>query len=214
MLAAVDDAFRVTGAATPGWRDPHLGTLEPAQDEYSRCVDPGKYRIVGARADAWAEALTRLRLAVAERPEDPVGVWRELPASAPTRAVRLRPHAPGGVSLVFGYRALHDAADALVQVGAGEPAVALSEWPDCGCDACDNGSQNLLEALDEQVATVVDGSLVHVTLPRGRAMTIGSGWSAGISGRVRLRRTNIERLFADARAGRSEYPSVVGGAWW
>jgi len=45
----VEDAFAETGVATPGWDDPHVGPdgqeLDVREEEYSRCLDPGKYRI-------------------------------------------------------------------------------------------------------------------------------------------------------------------------
>ena len=56
------EAFAVAGATTPSWPDPHPDGQSPLQEEYSRCLNPGKYRILGARLDAWVQTLTELGL--------------------------------------------------------------------------------------------------------------------------------------------------------
>jgi len=77
----VAEAFVTTGSTTPQWPDPHEGSEGPLDEEYSRCLDPEKYRILSARAEAWVLSLTRLGLACAEEIEAPSGVWRDEPAS-------------------------------------------------------------------------------------------------------------------------------------
>ena len=37
--------------------------------------------------------------------------------------------------------------------------------PDCACDACDSGSQDLLAVLDDDMTALVDGSLVFIVAP-------------------------------------------------
>src|SRR4051812_43847183 len=66
LLAAVGRAFVETGAGTPGWPDPHPDR-RPLDEEYSRCLDPRKYAILGTRLDAWARVLTERGAAVEER---------------------------------------------------------------------------------------------------------------------------------------------------
>ncbi|WP_420879610.1 DUF6226 family protein [Rhodococcus sp. (in: high G+C Gram-positive bacteria)] len=56
-------------------------------------------------------------------------------------------------------RSRRAAASTFVAVAAGDPAVCLAEIPDCGCDACDRGSAELLREMDWWVLAVVDGSL-------------------------------------------------------
>jgi hypothetical protein len=75
LLAEVDRAFQVSGADTPGWPDPHPDR-SPAEDEYSRCSNPGKYRILDTRIEAWAQVLSR-GLATVE--EMPAGPWIDAP---------------------------------------------------------------------------------------------------------------------------------------
>jgi len=50
------------------------------------------------------------------------------------------------------------AVDAGVSLGVGDPAVLVLAAPDCGCDACDSGSQDALDELDEYMLSVVTGS--------------------------------------------------------
>jgi len=57
LIREVEAAFAETGAATPGWPHPHPGDVRPAEEEYSRESDPAKYRILGARVQAWSRAL-------------------------------------------------------------------------------------------------------------------------------------------------------------
>ena len=210
LSGAVDDAFAATGASTPAWPDPHAADREPAQEEYSRCLDPGKYRILKARADAWVQVLTSTGLATVELLADPAAVWRDEVAERLETAVRLRPFRTGAVPLLFGFRPLDDVADAIVVLGAGDPAVLLTRLPFCGCDACDDGSEMLLRELDEHIVAVGSGALVHVASRGDTAMTTGSGRTA--TGRF-TRRGRAERALDAARAGRSRYPCVTGLAW-
>lgn len=210
LSGAVDDAFAATGASTPPWPDPHAADREPPQEEYSRCLDPGKYRILKARADAWVQVLTSTGLASVELLADPAGVWRDEVAERLETAVRLRPFRAGAVPLLLGFRPLDEVADAIVVLGAGDPAVLLTRLPFCGCDACDDGSEMLLRELDEHIVAVVSGALVHVASRGDMAMTTGSGRTA--TGRF-TQRGRAERVLDAARAGRSRYPCVAGRAW-
>ena len=213
LRSEVDAVFAVRGADTPGWPDPHHGNREPRPEEYSRCPDPGKYRILAARADAWVDVLTSIGLADREPVEDRGGAWRDAtPARATGRLVRLRPRRSGAIPLLFGFRAMQGVPDTVVDIGAGEPAVPLATVPDCGCDACDDGSAGILEVLDRQVLGVVSGDLVHVTTRTHTVVSVGDGWSA--HGRASLGRPAIERILADARAGRSRHRVVRGTGWW
>jgi hypothetical protein len=58
---------------------------------------------------------------------------------------------------------------AVLHIGVARPDVIVEEQPDCGCDACDSGSTDLLRAIDEAVAHIVGGAFVVLR---------GSGWSA------------------------------------
>ena len=73
LLASVDAAFEVTGRGLVPWPAPHPDR-SPLDEEYSRVTDPGKWRIIVARADAWLVAVAEDGLAV----DDPGAsvLWR------------------------------------------------------------------------------------------------------------------------------------------
>ncbi|MFC9673360.1 DUF6226 family protein [Streptomyces sp. NPDC056949] len=206
---AVDEAFDVTGVDTPPWPDPHPHG-DVRDEEYSRCAEPEKYRVLAARAEAWTQALSRLGLGEAETLTDPAAIWRRGPGVAVSGAVRLRPVRADAVPLVFGFSAIDEVPRTVLVVGAGEPAVRLEQLPDCGCDACDSGSADLLETLDEVVAAVVAGTFVHVDAGEGREIVCtGDSWSASNWDAL----PPVEEVLAAARAGRSPYRVVRGQAW-
>ena len=188
LLADVEDAFTRTGAHTPGWEDPHLapdGELRDSrEEEYSRCLDPSKYRILWTRAEAWAQVL--IGRGWAGRVDLPAGDlrsglrWVSPPRTALHRTTVLRPRRLGAQPLILARTAPEDAggstdlqgADAQILglvLGVGDPAVPVSIVPDCGCDACDSGSRDLLEDLDRTLLSIVDGSFETVLSP---------GWSS------------------------------------
>ncbi|WP_328754158.1 MULTISPECIES: DUF6226 family protein [unclassified Streptomyces] len=207
---AVDEAFAVTGVDTPPWPDPHPDG-EVRDEEYSRCPAPEKYRVLAARADAWTRALSRLGLAEVEAVTDPAAIWRRRPGVAVSGAVRLHPVRADAVSLVFGFSAIDEVPGTVLVVGAGEPAVSLEQLPDCGCDACDSGSADLLEAVDDVVIAVVTGTFVHVDAGEGREIVCtGDSWSASNWDAFG---PPVEEVLAAARAGRSPYRVVRGQAW-
>lgn len=165
----------------PSWPDPHPDGAGPRDEEYSRLLEPGKYRIVHARARAWADALA-----------DVPGVEVERLAPAPLssvrpdrfdRGVRLTSRRPGTLPLLLMERdvpvAGHDTTLAILHISVVEPEVGLEMLPDCGCDACDDGSTRLLEAIDETIGQVVGGPLVVLRGDRWQALWHPKGGSAG-----------------------------------
>ena len=85
-----------------------------------------------------------------------------------------------------------------------------TRFPDCGCDACDDGSESLLAHLDETFLHALDGGVRAVIGSRGRTLrTEYNGWSA--SGN--FRRDDPEQWIADAKAGRSRYQVIQGEPW-
>lgn len=214
ICAAVANAFVATGAGTTPWPDPHPDR-QPADDEYSRCLDPAKYRIVAARAEAWLETLGDLGLARVAPVEDLTSAWRDGPArgSVTTRAQWLVPRRADAITVLVCFDSFEGVADNGVALGTGAPAVEIARIPACGCDACDSGSDDLLAELDDHLLDVVSGQFVHVTTPDGVAQGRRNGWSAtGFGGR--RGRGRIEQELADARAGCSRHPVVSGVPWW
>ena len=102
--------------------------------------------------------------------------WAVTPHVDRYRATVLRPRRSGAQPLVLARTAPDDAAgsadlegsEALILglvIGIGDPAVPVSTTPNCGCDACDSGSRDLLEELDRTLLSIVDGSFETVLSP-------------------------------------------------
>jgi len=165
LLDDVDAAFAATGVDTPGWPDPHEDGSAPDEAEYERLTDADKFLIVVSRARAWTKVLVDRRWArVAPHVE-----WALRPLQRGGTDTVLEPNAKGAVPLVLTTHTPVDSAHIhTVTVAAGDPAVCLAEIPDCGCDACDRGSAELLREMDRWVLSVVDGSL-DVDVDAGRS---------------------------------------------
>ena len=67
--------------------------------------------------------------------------------------------------------------DFIVAVAA--PDVVVERQPDCGCDACDSGSTDLLEAVDATIRHVVGGPFVVLRGRNWHAEWHPGGGSAG-----------------------------------
>ena len=214
LRAAVRDAFKLSGQSTPAWDDPRPGGEVPSEAEFESCEEPEKFRILAARAEAWVSALTQTGLAEAEHLEASDDLWQEVPETGPAiRVIRLRPKRESAIPLIFGFCWLQGEPEARVVLGAGEPAAIVGILPLCECDACDVGSNLLLEDFDDAVLNVVTGQLVHVTTDRFVAHTSLQGpvVAGELSG---MTTASFEQMFADARAGKSQYPVVYGSRWW
>ena len=213
VSSAVDAAFLVTGAGLASWPDPRPDRSEPRPEEYSRCPDPGKYRIVLARADAWATALAELGLGSAARtavlPE-----WQAGRARPASRAVVVEPVADSALPLLFLHWDAGPEWAAMVEVLAGDPPVSCVVMPDCGCDACDDGSEPMLRALDEAIVPVLTGDWLHLEAPGLSVTAAGARWSASGSAGGPRRGRVIDGLIAEAKAGRSPHAVVRAGRWW
>ncbi len=83
-------------------------------------------------------------------------------------------------------------------VGVGEPTHVLDRQPDCGCDACDTGSADLLSTVDDAFLLALGGG-VYVVHEGDRVVTRAlNGWGAtGVFGPG-----EEQRWLADAAAGR------------
>ncbi len=156
----------------PSWPDPHPGTTAPTKDEYSRVTDPDRYRIVSARAHAWVQTLGALP-GVEQTSMPPALLDKTGHLSRFDRGVRLTPGTPGTLPLLLLERDVPDvvgtASMTVLHVSVVRPEVGLQLLPDCGCDACDRGSDDLLEAVDDTISHVVGGPSVVLR---------GSGWHA------------------------------------
>lgn len=170
----------------PSWPNPHPGMVCPREEEYSRITEPERYGIVHARARVWANRLG-----------DIPGVEVETLAPAPLddeghlglfdRSVRLTSPRAGTLPLLLLERDVRlpglEASLAVLHISVVQPEVALEMLPDCGCDACDWGSADLLRAIDQTIGTVVGGPFVALRGKGWRAQWHPDGGSSGGTGR-------------------------------
>lgn len=154
LLAAVDGSFARTRRGLAQWPAPHPDRL-PHDEEYERLLDTAKWRIIGARAEAWLIELVGAGVARVE--SNPVLSWRETPGPLIMRSDRVVPRAPGALPLIVAHSRIGDVDDAGVVLGVGEPAECVAWFPTCGCDACDTGSQDELDRLDAHILGIVSG---------------------------------------------------------
>lgn len=201
LLAAVDDAFERAGGRDVGWADPHPDR-SPADDEYSRVTDPAKWRIVGTRADAWMEALVATGSATVD--PDARVAWVEPPPTVVTSSALVVPRVPEGLPLVLARSRIDSVDDAGVSLGVGQPAVLVGWIPDCGCDACDSGSEDVLDQLDEYLTAVVTGTFRHLRRGKRTVMRLGdSGQGRNVTGRM------MDAVLADPRG----WDELRGPSW-
>lgn len=205
LIPAVDDAFARLRGDLADWPDPHPGGREPLEEEYSRVLDPGKYRLLAARADAWVEAIVGAGLGTARECAPEAVVWEGEAVLVPTRVVVVT--GPEGTQpVVVGVAPSMSAEEAFVQVGVGEPVEVLAQQPDCGCDACDRGSGDLLDVIDDAFVLALSGGVYAVREGQQVVRRSLDGWgSSGVA--------DGERWLADAAAGRRTHGVVAGRPW-
>ena len=175
LRRTMEEVYRRDAGHLPTWPDPHADR-SPTDDEYSRVLDPGKWRVVTARADAWATALTEL--GVAEMKRDAAVEWGIPPGAPFTRVDRLVSRRPRTLPLVLGHRGFEGLDDNALVVAAADPAAELELVPHCGCDACDHGSQEVLEVIDGAIASVVSGAYRRLADGDRWIDARADGWSA------------------------------------
>jgi hypothetical protein len=160
---------------------------EPRDEEYSRVTDPGRYRIVHARGRVWVEVLGRvpgttvspLRPGVIE-----AGWMRSF-----DRGVLVRCDRAGTLPLLLLERDTpledRDETMAVLQISVVDADHVLAIVPDCGCDACDNGADDLLEAIDDAIGKVVGGPTVVLRGPGWECTWHPDSMSSGRRGHKR-----------------------------
>ena len=211
LLPAVDEAFARLRGDLADWPDPHPGGRSPAEDEYSRCLDPGKLPAAGRPRRRMGRGRSRPLGSAsrdAGRSRGRCGGWASprwrRPGSPRARAPR------GTQPIVVGIAPSQGADEAFVQVGVGDPVEVLERQPDCGCDACDTGSADLLETVDDAFVLALSGG-VHVVREGGTGRRAGP--STGGAPAAGSSRDEPERWLAEADAGRRTNGVVRGEPW-
>lgn len=201
LLPAVDEAFARLRGDLADWPNPHPGGRAATEQEYSRREHPGRYRLLAARADAWVEAVVDAGLGTAHRVDADAHEWVEPPALPSSRTTVLRGR-PGTLPVTVAL--LED--ETFVRVGVGEPVEELDLQPDCGCDACDTGSADLLDALDTMFVLALSGGVLVVRDGDRVVRRSLDGWSS----------TGVEDAdvwLDEAAAGRRTDGVVAGEPW-
>lgn len=205
------------------WPNPHPGMAPARDEEYSRVTEPERYAIVHARARVWADRLRDLAEAVVE-PLAPLGDE----ADRFDRGVRLTSPRPGTLPLLLLERdaplagqetpgASGPASLAVLRISVACPEVAVATVPDCGCDACDLGSEDLLGVIDETISTIVGGPFVVLRKNGWQAYWHPEGGSSGgtSSGPSHHQAMELCRRLADGQDVRLPrgVEAFVGGPW-
>jgi Family of unknown function (DUF6226) len=208
LEAAVEAAFGQTSRGLAQWPDPHPDHSAVPDEFYSRCTNPAKWRILAARTDAWLVALVDAGFATVER--DATVTWTSQPGPVISHSERALPVAAGALELVVAHSRIDDVDDAGLVLGVGNPAECVDWFPDCGCDACDSGSQNELDNLDNHLRSVVTGSFRRLRDGDRVITVVGDNWRA--SGlHTRLRR--VGRQVEDVLANPGGWDALTGRSW-
>lgn len=203
LIDSVEAAFATTGAGLSPWPNPHPDG-SPRDDEYSRLTDPERWCIIGARLDAWIEVLVDEDVVVVDR--DAEVEWVAAPGWSASRSDVLVPRAAGALGLVIVRIKLGHVEDAGVVLGVGNPATEVERFPDCGCDACDSGSQNELDHLDAHLVSIVTGRFRCLRRPGQQIVSLGDrGYGASGIGLPR----DINAVLADPIG----WDELTGAPW-
>lgn len=159
----------------PSWADPHPGMRRPGDEEYSRLTDPVRYRVVHLRARVWIDVLREVLGAVVEMLPDPVVGTH---ARRFRRGQRVTASCAGTLALLLLEGETPEGLPVL-SIGVLRPELVVAAVPDCGCDACDTGSADLLEAIDEAVVSVIGGPFVLLRGPTWQSQWHPDGAECG-----------------------------------
>jgi hypothetical protein len=165
VLDTVDELFAAGSPRT--WPAPRPFEQSPADEEYSRLLDPAKYETIQQRCRAWITALCDAGVATTRSAPG------ELEGLGHVETVELIPGAPDAVSAF-----VHFTGDHLpgVVLALGIPTAVIAVIPACGCDACDHGSEPLLDEVDNAFTSIVLGDAAVEHDGRSRQVSlIGSG---------------------------------------
>lgn len=169
----------------PSWPNPHAEAASPREEEYSRLTDPERYAIVHTRARIWANKLGDIP-GVGAEPLAPAPLDDEGHLGQFDRGVRLTSPRPDTLPLLLLERDVRwpglEAPLAVLHISVAQPRIAVARLPDCGCDACDWGSDDLLHAIDETVGNIIGGPFVALRATGWHALWHPGGGSSGSTG--------------------------------
>lgn len=214
-------ATTYTRLGMPSWPNPHPGMASPREEEYSRVTHSERYRIVHARARVWAQMVGDVP-GVEVEALVPAALDDEGHLGRFDRGVRLTSSRPGTLPLLLLERDVPmptgGASLAVLHISVVRPEVALQMLPDCGCDACDWGSDDLLGAIDETIGRVVGGPLVVMRGEGWHAQWHPDGGGSGGAGRRRRDHAHLMELCRRLAGGEDvrlprDAEAFVGHSW-
>jgi len=123
-----------------------------------------------------------------------------------SRTDRIVPVVAGALPLTVARSRLGDVDDAGVILGVGDPAVCIDRFPDCGCDACDNGSHNVLDHFDEHMVVIVSGAFRRLC-DGNRTITVFGEREWNTSGS--FDRGDVEAIIVDPLG----WDELAGASW-
>lgn len=184
VKTAVDTAYATLDA--PSWPDPHEGRrVEEA--EYGRFTDPNRYRVLSLRLSAWLSVLGDRFGVIADAVSTDGGTLPEADGDTSIDACTSVWRSPRERTLALRITRLDIEGQIVVQFGIQDDPVDFAVIPECGCDACDTGSADLLADLDDVIVSAVEGDLTVVLGPTGEdpgrvsptfvVVGTGDGWS-------------------------------------
>lgn len=198
VAAEVDAAFSRTADGLRRWADPHPSPDRFVDEsEYSRVTDPARYLIIGARVDAWIDVCEARGLVDVVRGATVDWIDAQHTENV-VRSDRIVPRRTGAIDLVVARTRLGDVDGGGVWIGVAHPGQArttlVSLVPDCGCDACDSGSADLIDVVDDTIRPIVSGVFRRLRREgrRGRLQTVT------LQDRGRRESSNLGRQRADA----------------
>lgn len=170
---------------------------ESKPEDYSRVTNPGRFTVLHEAAEHLLDELTDHFMVERREAKEPLGA--EL-----YRTVRLVPRMPDAAPLAVAFTEF--------------PSVVLKfgRWyeeslPNCGCDACDEQPDMLVEQLRVQASALVEGGLWE-RVRRG----VGGSWSEVylIGHDVNVRRETLLDSAAARSARREGFAAAVQWAPW
>ncbi|AOZ47223.1 hypothetical protein DUY81_01540 [Acidipropionibacterium acidipropionici] len=161
---AVDAAFAEFDA--PSWPDPHQGR-RVTEAEYGRFTDPERYRVLSLRLKAWSQVLSD-QFGITVDHDVPQHTWAPADVDDPTTvsATTTAWRSPRPGALALRVTTMDVDGQTFIEIGIDADPVDFAIIPECGCDACDPGSADLLTQLDDVIASAALGDLTVVIGPR------------------------------------------------
>jgi hypothetical protein len=163
ILTQVDTVSAELGVAGAAWRNPHVNRsgvyTAPPFSSYSRYDDLDRFRILWSRAAAWEQVIAKNGWAQVATPAQRAAMdWAAQPGARPVSVTVLRPARHGAAPLTLARTGAEEGLTPGIIVGMGNRITPISVLPECGCNACDEGSEAVLAQLDSAIMTVLDGS--------------------------------------------------------